>query len=106
MIVFQERMSILSLLYSIIYTILVGFVFIFLFKLAYEFFYGENQEKQIRKIHKYFRKETIKKIDRLEHEPKKYTMYQVVTDKETRKIKVKPGYKVIIVVAKGQKKQK
>lgn len=99
-------MSTLSLLYSLIYTLLIGFVFIFLFKLAYGFFYGENQEKQMRKIHKYFHKETIKKIDRLEHVPRKYTMYQVVTDKETKKIKLKPGYKVIKMVAKEQKKKK
>jgi hypothetical protein len=99
-------MSTLSLLVSLIYTLLVGTVFIFLFKFAYEFFYGENQEKQIRKIHKYFSKETVKKIDQLEHVPKKYTMYQVITNKETKKIKVKPGYKIVKMVSKEQKKQK
>jgi predicted PurR-regulated permease PerM len=98
-------MSALSLLTSIVYTLLVGSVFIFLFKLAYEFFYGENEEKQLKKIHKYFRKKSVKKITKLEHEPRKYTIYQVVTNDETLKIKLKPGYKVIKMVPKKEKQK-
>jgi hypothetical protein len=85
---------------SLLYTVIIGFIFVYICIFAYDFLYGEKQEKQIRKIHRYFRKETIKKIDRLEHEPKKFTLYQVKTDKETKRIKLKPGYRVVKMVAK------
>jgi hypothetical protein len=93
-------MYLVSALTSILYTIIIGGVFVSLCIFAYDLLYGEKQEKQIRKIHKYFRNETIKKIDKLEHEPKKFTLYQVKTDKETKRIKLKPGYKVVKMVAK------
>ncbi|MDR7001689.1 hypothetical protein [Neobacillus niacini] len=88
----------MSFLSSLLYTILIGGAFIYLFIFAYDFFYGEKQEKQIKKIHKHFRKDTIKKIDLLEHQPKKFTLYQVKTNTETKKVKVKPGYKVVNIV--------
>lgn len=93
-----------QVLSSLLYSIIIGFVFVYICLFAYDFLYGEKKEKQIRKIHKYFRKETIKKIDMLEHLPKMYTLYQVKTDKETKKIKLKPGYKVVKMVTKKKKK--
>ena len=90
----------MNVLSSLLYSIIIGFIFVYLCIFAYDLLYGEKKEKQIRKIHKYLRKETIKKIDLLEHEPKKFTLYQVKTDKETKKIKLKPGYKVVKMVAK------
>jgi hypothetical protein len=93
-------MYFVKVLVSLLYTIIVGGIFIYICIIAYDFLYGEKQEKQIRKIHKYYRKETIKKIEMLEHEPKKFTLYQVKTDKETKRIKLKPGYKVVKMVAK------
>jgi hypothetical protein len=90
----------LSFVFSLIYTVIIGGVFVYLFIFAYDVLYGEKHEKQTRKIRNYFRKETIKKIDMLEHQPRKFTMYQVVTDKGTQKIKLKPGYKVVKIVKK------
>lgn len=80
-------------------------MFIYLFIVAYDFLYGEKHEKQNKKILKYFRKETIKKIDMLEHQPRKFTMYQVITNNGTKKVKIKPGYKVINMVAKAKNKK-
>jgi hypothetical protein len=100
-----ERVSHLSFLYSVLYTLSIGAVFIFLLILAYDFLYGEKSEKQTKKIHKYFRKETIKKIDRMEHHPRKFTMYLVTTNNGVKKIKMKPGYKVINMVSKEKHKK-
>jgi hypothetical protein len=95
----------LSLLYSTLYTLIIGALFIYLFIFAYDFLYGEKHDKQMKKIHKHFRKETIKKIDRLEHQPRKFTMYQVTTNTGTKKIKLKPGYKMINIVSKEKNKK-
>jgi len=94
----------MSVVYSLIYTVLVGGVFVYLFIFAYDLLFGEKHEKQTRKIHKYFRKEKITKINMLDHVPRKFTMYQVVTDKGTQKVKLKPGYKVVKIVNKKTKK--
>jgi hypothetical protein len=94
----------MSFVYSLIYTVLIGGVFVYLFIFVYDLLFGEKHEKQTRKIHKYFRNDTIKKIDLLEHVPRKFTMYQVVTDKGTQKIKLKPGYKVVRMVNKKNQK--
>jgi hypothetical protein len=85
---------------SLIYTIIVGSAFIFIFIYIYDWLFGEKQEKQIRKIQKYYRNEYVQKIEMLEHQPKKFTLYQIRTDKETKRVKLKPGYKVIKMVAK------
>ncbi|MEH7113884.1 hypothetical protein V7124_16035 [Neobacillus niacini] len=85
---------------SILYTIIVGGLFIFVFIFLYDWLFGEKREKQIRKIHKYFRNENVQKVEILEHLPKKYTLYQVKTGKETKRVKIKPGYKVIKMVQK------
>lgn len=98
-------MSILSLLYSTLYTLFIGAVFIFIIIAAYDFLYGEKHEKQTKKIHKYFRKETVKKIDVLERLPRKFTMFQVTTNNGVQKIKMKPGYKVIKMVTKEKNKK-
>ncbi|MFL6561252.1 MAG: hypothetical protein ACJ8MO_34740 [Bacillus sp. (in: firmicutes)] len=90
----------MSFLYSAFYTIIIGAVFIYLFIFAYDLLYGEKREKQSKKIHKYFKNETIQKIDMLEHQPRKFTMYQVTTNNGTKKIKLKPGYKVVKMVSK------
>jgi hypothetical protein len=74
-----------------------------LFIFAYDFLYGEKKEKQERKIIKHFRKETIKKIDLLEHQPRKFTLYKVETNNGTKKVKLKPGYKVVNIVKKKSK---
>lgn len=96
----KERMSLLSIFYSTIYSLLIGGLFVLLFIFAYDLLYGEKQKKQIRKIHKYFRNETVKKVDLMEHEPKKFTRYNVVTGNGIQKIKMKPGYKVVKIVSK------
>jgi len=93
----------LSLLYSTLYTLFIGAVFIFIIIAAYDFLYGEKDEKQTKKIHKYFRNETVKKIDVLERQPRKFTMFQVTTNNGVQKIKMKPGYKVIKMVTKEKK---
>ncbi|MBV7506526.1 hypothetical protein KW850_14775 [Bacillus sp. sid0103] len=95
----------MSLLYSALYSLFVGAIFILLIIVAYDFLYGEKKEKQTKKIHKYFQKETIKKIDVLEHQPRKFTMYQVTTNNGVQKIKMKPGYKVIKMVSKEKRKK-
>lgn len=95
----------MEIISSLLYTIIVGGFFIFLFIYAYDFFYGEKQEKQIRKIHKYYRKENIKKVELLEHQPKKFSLYHVKTDKETKKVKLKPGYKVVKIIPKKKPSQ-
>lgn len=96
----QKGSSPLTYLYSLLYTIVIGGLFIYLFLFVYDLFNGEKPERQIRKIHKYFKNETIKKIDMLEHEPKKFTIYQITFENEKKKIKMKPGYKVIKLVPK------
>ena len=85
---------------SILYTIIVGGLFIFIFIYLYDWLFGEKQEKQIRKIHKYYRDENVQKVELLEHHSKKFTLYQVKTDKETKRVKLKPGYKVVKMVPK------
>jgi hypothetical protein len=90
----------LTVISSFIYTLLIGGSFIFLFIYLYDFLFGEKSDKQIRKIHKHLRKENINKVELIEHQPKKFSIYQVKTDKETKKVKVKPGYKVINIVPK------
>jgi hypothetical protein len=94
-----------ELLSSLFYTIIVGGIFVFIFIYLYDLLFGEKQPKQIRKIQKYYRQENIKKIELLEHQPKKYTLYQVKTDKETKRLKIKPGYKVVKMVKKKEPSQ-
>jgi hypothetical protein len=96
-------MLFLQYLTSIIYTVIVGGIFIYLSIIAYDFFSGEKPEKQVKKIHKYFRKEKIKQVELLEHVPRKYTLYQIKTDNETKRVKLKPGYKVVKLVKKKKK---
>lgn len=96
----------MSYISSILYTIIVGGLFIFVFIYLYDWLFGEKREKQIRKIHKYFRNENVQKVEILEHQPKKYTLYQVKTDKETKRLKIKPGYKVIKMVQKKKEPAK
>nr|WP_263326703.1 hypothetical protein [Neobacillus sp. Marseille-Q6967] len=90
----------MEMISSLIYTIIIGAVFIFIFRKVYDLFYGEKKEKQIQKIHNYYRNENIIKVDLLEHQPKIFTLYKVKTDKETKKVKIKPGYKVVKIVPK------
>jgi hypothetical protein len=85
---------------SLIYTTIIGGVFIFIFIYLYDWLYGEKQEKQIRKIHKYYRQENVQKVEMLEHQPKKFTLYRIKTDKDTKRVKIKPGYKVVKMVSK------
>lgn len=92
----------MELISSLIYTIIVGGVFIFIFIYLYDLLFGEKQEKQIRKIHKYFHKEKVQKVEMLEHKPKKFTMYMVKTELETKRVKIKPGYKVVKMVKKKE----
>ncbi|MFP7298069.1 hypothetical protein [Neobacillus niacini] len=92
----------MELLSSLLYTIIVGGIFVWVFIYLYDWLFGEKQPKQIRKIQKYYRHEKIKKIDMLEHQPKKFTLYQVKTDKETKRVKIKPGYKVVKMVKKKE----
>lgn len=66
----------------------------------YDWLFGEKQEKQIRKIQKYYHDEKIQKVEMLERQPKKFTLYQVKTDKETKRVKLKPGYKIVKMVSK------
>ncbi|ULT54579.1 hypothetical protein L1999_15560 [Neobacillus drentensis] len=96
----------MTALTSALYYIVIGAVFIYFSIYAYDFFNGEKPEKQIKKIHKHFRKETIKKIDLLEVEPRKYTLYQVTLENSIKKVKLKPGYKVVNIVAKKETKKK
>jgi hypothetical protein len=84
---------------SILYTLVIGGLFILVFIFIFDLLFGEKQEKQIRKLHKYYRKENVQKVEMLEHQPKKFTLYQVKTDKETKRVKVKPGYKVVKMVS-------
>jgi predicted PurR-regulated permease PerM len=93
-------MLFVSVVSSLLYTLIVGSLFVFIFIIFYDFFYGEKKEKQIRKIHKHFSKENIKKVELLDHQPKKFSLYQIKTDKETKRIKLKPGYKIVKLVAK------
>lgn len=92
----------MDLISSLIYTILVGGIFVFILIYLYDWLFGEKQDKQIRKIHKYYHKEIVQKVEMLEHQPKKFTLYQVKTDKETKRVKIKPGYKVIKMVKKKE----
>lgn len=90
----------MSNLSSLLYTLVVGAIFVYVFIFLYDVFYGEKQEKQEKKIRKYYKNESIQKIDLVEHQPRKYTIYQLKTDKETRRVKLKPGYKVVKLVPK------
>ncbi|MBS4213566.1 MULTISPECIES: hypothetical protein [Neobacillus] len=90
----------MSILSSILYTLIVGAIFVYVFIFLYDVFYGEKQEKQEKKIRKYYKNEQIQKIDLVEQQPRKYTIYQLKTDKETRRVKLKPGYKVVKLVPK------
>jgi hypothetical protein len=85
---------------SLLYTIIVGGIFVFIFIYLYDLLFGEKQEKQIRKIQNHYRNENVEKVEMLEHQPKKFTLYQVKTAKETKRVKVKPGYKVVKMVPK------
>jgi phosphate/sulfate permease len=93
-------MSNVEVISSLIYTVIVGGLFIFIFMYLYDWLFGEKQEKQIRKIHKYYAKENIQKVEMLEHQPKKFTLYQVKSDRETKRVKIKPGYKVVKMISK------
>lgn len=93
-------MSDVEVISSLIYTIIVGGLFIFIFMYLYDWLFGEKQEKQIRKIHKHYAKENIQKVEMVEHKPKKFTLYQVKTDNETKGVKIKPGYKLVKMVSK------
>ncbi|MCM3691279.1 hypothetical protein [Neobacillus niacini] len=95
----------MELLSSFIYTITVGGVFVVIFIYLNDLLFGEKQQKQILKIQKYYRQENIIKIELLEQQPKKYTLYQVKTDKETMRVKIKPGYKVVKMVKKKEPSQ-
>jgi hypothetical protein len=97
----HERMFFLSFVSSFIYTLMVGGVFVILFIFIYDFLYGEKKEKQIRKIHKHFAKEKVKKVEFLEYQPKNFTLYQIKTEKETKRVKLKPGYKIVTLVQKN-----
>lgn len=90
----------MELISSLLYTIIVGGFFVFIFIYLYDLLFGEKQDKQIRKIYKYYRNENVQKVEMLEHQPKKFTLYQVKTDKETKRVKIKPGYKVIKMIPK------
>lgn len=92
-----------SFLSSVLYTFIIGGIFVSLFIFAYDLLFGEKKEKQERKIYKHFRKETIKKIEILEHQPRKFTLYQVITENGKKKVKLKPGYKVVNIVKKKSK---
>ncbi|SDN41715.1 hypothetical protein [Bacillus sp. OK048] len=85
---------------SILSTIIVGGLFIFIFIYLYDWLFGEQQEKQIRKIHKYYRDENVQKVEMLEHQSKKFTLYQVKTDQGTKRVKLMPGYKIVKMVPK------
>lgn len=85
---------------SLLYYIIIGGLFVYICIFAYDFLYGEKHEKQVKKIHKYFRKDNIKQVEMIEHEPRKFTLYQIKTDKETKRVKLKPGYKVVKMVKK------
>jgi hypothetical protein len=93
-------MSDVEYISSLIYTIIVGGLFIFIFIYLYDWLFGEKQEKQIRKIYKHYAKENVQKVEIIEHQPKIFTLYQVKTDKETKRVKIKPGYKVVKLVSK------
>ena len=93
------------MLTSALYTIIIGGMFIYIFIFLYDFFYGEKHEKQMKKIHKHFLKETIKKIELLEQQPRKFTIFQVTTNSEKKKIKIKPGYKIINIISKEKNKK-
>jgi hypothetical protein len=98
-----ERMFHLNTLATLIYTVMIGGIFVYLSIIAYDFLYGEKPEKQLKKIHKYFRNETIKNVEVLERQPRKFTLYQIKTDQETKRVKLKPGYKVVKMVQKKKK---
>lgn len=88
------------MLSSILYSIIVGIPLIIAVIFAYDFLYGEKREKQIRKIEKRFAKQGVQKIDMLDHQPNKFTLFQVKTQSGTEKIKLKPGYKFVKIVKK------
>lgn len=96
----------MAFLSSILYTLIVGAIFVYLFIFLYDLFYGEKQDKQEKKIRKYFKNETLKKIDLIERVPHQYTIYQVITDKETKRLKLMPGYKVVKLIPKEKKNNK
>jgi hypothetical protein len=89
-----------NFLSSLLYTLFVGAIFVYIFVFVYDLLYGEKHDKQRKKIQKYFKNETIKEMAIIEHQPRKFTIYQVKTDKENKRVKVKPGYKVVKLVSK------
>jgi hypothetical protein len=88
------------MIYSILYTFIIGVPFIYLLLITYDLLYGEKREKQLKKIEKRFAKQGIVKIDVLDHQPKKFTLFQIKTKAGTEKIKMKPGYKFVKIVKK------
>lgn len=96
----------MSVFYSLLYTIVIGGLFVCVFIFLYDFFYGEKPEKQIKKLHKYFGSENIKKIEPLRREPKKFTLFAVKTNNGVQKMKVKPGYKIVKIVSEKKNHDK
>ncbi|MGJ7919851.1 hypothetical protein [Neobacillus sp. LXY-4] len=88
------------MLTSILYTLLIGIPLLYVLILLYDFLFGEKREKQIRKIEKRFADRDIIKIDVLDHQPGKFTLFQVKTKSGTEKFKLKPGYKYVKIVPK------
>ncbi|WP_174731622.1 hypothetical protein [Mesobacillus harenae] len=79
---------------SFIYILIVGFLFIYVFKIIYDFLYGENHEKQKKKLHKYFKDEQIKSIEIIEHHPRNRTLFLIKTNKYSKQMTLKPGYRI------------
>lgn len=92
------------MLSSILYTVIIGIPMIFAVLFAYDLLYGEKREKQLKKIEKHFAKQGVVKIDVLDHQPNKFTLFQVKTKSGVEKIKLKPGYKFVKIVKKKEKK--
>ncbi|NMD69172.1 hypothetical protein HHO41_02645 [Bacillus sp. DNRA2] len=88
------------MLISILYTFLVGIPLIIIFMYTNDLLFGEKRDKQLKKLEKRFAKQSVIKIEVLDHEPKKFTIFQVKTKAGTEKIKMKPGYKIIKLVKK------
>lgn len=88
------------MLTSILYTFLVGIPLILIFMYTYDLLFGEKRNKQLKKLEKRFAKQGVIKIDVLDYEPKKFTIFQVKTKAGTEKIKMKPGYKIVKLVKK------
>jgi hypothetical protein len=88
------------MLSSILYTLLVGIPLLVVVIFTYDLLYGEKREKQLRKIEKRFAKQGVVKIEVLDHQPKKFTLFQVKTNTGNEKIKMKPGYKFVKIIKK------